>query len=204
MRPRSRRSPTLLSGGPIPLLTSADATRAAALRELDRRSRDPGPREQDARRHALHGHLSDSFTSTTRPPHARNGVSDPYSLRAGPVRDGRQVRFAERIGLIEMEPRENLCSTGCLLANRGKEYLAVHPEPGAAFTMTLEPRRYAVVSFGIDGRGTVEAGRRYRRRVRSGELRASDRQSCRRRVREGQVSVLSRARRAGAGGAAAR
>jgi hypothetical protein len=66
------------------------------------------------------------------------------------------VRFAERIGLIEREPREDLCSTGYLLANRGKEYLALQPEPGAAFTLTLEPGRYAVEWFGIDGRETVE------------------------------------------------
>jgi hypothetical protein len=46
---------------------------------------------------------------------------------------GDTVRFAERIGLIEMEPRADLGSTGYLLANPRKEYLALQPEAGAAF-----------------------------------------------------------------------
>jgi hypothetical protein len=56
-----------------------------------------------------------------------------------------------------MEPRADLGSTGYLLANPGKEYLTLQPEAGAAFTPTMEPGRYAVEWFSVEGRATVEA-----------------------------------------------
>jgi hypothetical protein len=70
---------------------------------------------------------------------------------------GDTVRWAERMGLIEMEPRHDLSSTGYVLANPGVEYLVLQPEPAAAFMVTLEPGTYAVEWFDVDERGTVEA-----------------------------------------------
>ena len=69
---------------------------------------------------------------------------------------GDTVRYAERVGLVDMEPRPDLSSTRYTLANPGTEYLALQPERGD-FTVTVEPGRYAVEWFGVDGRETVEA-----------------------------------------------
>jgi len=71
---------------------------------------------------------------------------------------GDTVRLAERVGLIDMEPRRDLGSTGYVLANPGVEYLALQPEPGEPFRLTLEPGSYDVEWFGVDDRDTVEAG----------------------------------------------
>jgi len=61
-------------------------------------------------------------------------------------------------GLIEMEPGGDLSSTGYALANPGKEYLVLQPnEPAAPLTVVLEPSRYSVEWFGVEGRETVPA-----------------------------------------------
>jgi hypothetical protein len=72
---------------------------------------------------------------------------------------GDTVRLGERMGLLDMEPRGDLASTGYLLANPGVEYLSLQPDPGQAFTVTLEPGSYEVEWFGVDDRDTNEAGR---------------------------------------------
>jgi hypothetical protein len=71
---------------------------------------------------------------------------------------GDTVRLAERVGLIDMEPRRDLGSTGYVLANPGVEYLALQPESGEPFTLTLEPGSYDVEWFAVDDRDTAEAG----------------------------------------------
>ena len=53
----------------------------------------------------------------------------------------------------------DLASTRYTLANPGVEYLVLQPEPGEAFTVTLEPGTYAMEWFGVDDRTTVEGGR---------------------------------------------
>jgi hypothetical protein len=68
-------------------------------------------------------------------------------------------RFAERVNLVDMEPRGELSSTGYALANPGQEYLVL--EPGAttdAFTVTVAAGTYTVEWFGVDSRQTMEAG----------------------------------------------
>ena len=70
---------------------------------------------------------------------------------------GDTVRWAERMDLIEMEPRKDLSSTGYVLANPGVEYLVLQPEPAATFTVTLEPGTYAMEWFDVDERGTAPA-----------------------------------------------
>jgi hypothetical protein len=72
---------------------------------------------------------------------------------------GDTLRFAERMNLIRMQPRQDLSSTGYALANPGEEYLVLQPG-GAAdpFTMTLAAGTYTVEWFGVDSRRTVGAG----------------------------------------------
>jgi hypothetical protein len=65
-------------------------------------------------------------------------------------------RFAERMGLIDMEPRDDLSSTGYALASPGQEYLVLEPGgAGASFTVLLEPGTYTAEWFGVDDRRTV-------------------------------------------------
>jgi hypothetical protein len=67
---------------------------------------------------------------------------------------GDTLRFAERMNLIEMEPRDDLSSTGYALANLGEEYLVLQPSD-AGFTVTLEPGTYSAEWFSIESRETV-------------------------------------------------
>jgi Family of unknown function (DUF6298) len=93
------------------------------------------------------------------------GVNPPDPTAGGPLAFepfeparfamGDTVRYAQRMRLIEMEPRTDLCSTGFVLANPGKEHLALQPAPGETFTVMLEPATYAVEWFGVEDRETV-------------------------------------------------
>jgi hypothetical protein len=68
-------------------------------------------------------------------------------------------RFAERMRLLEMEPRGELSSTGYVLANPGQEYLVLQPTATAdPFTVRLEPGTYTTEWFGVGSRRTMEAG----------------------------------------------
>jgi hypothetical protein len=76
---------------------------------------------------------------------------EPARLAMGDTR-----RFAERVNLLEMQPREDLSSTGFVLANPGQEYLLLQPSGAAGpFTVQLEPGTYAAEWFAIEGRQTV-------------------------------------------------
>jgi hypothetical protein len=69
---------------------------------------------------------------------------------------GDTLRFAERMRLIDMEPRDDLSSTGYALANPGQEYLVLRPnEAAGSFTVLLEPGTYTAEWFSIEGRKTV-------------------------------------------------
>jgi hypothetical protein len=68
-------------------------------------------------------------------------------------------RFAERMRLIEMDPRDGLSSTGYVLANPGQEYLVLQPVATAdPLTVTLAAGTYTVEWFGVDSRQAREAG----------------------------------------------
>jgi hypothetical protein len=76
---------------------------------------------------------------------------EPARLAMGDTR-----RYAERMGLIDMEPRRDTTSTGFALVNAGKEYLVLEPTgTGSPFTVTLQPGRYAAEWFGVAGRETL-------------------------------------------------
>jgi Family of unknown function (DUF6298) len=71
---------------------------------------------------------------------------------------GDTLRFAERMNLLEMEPREDVGSTGYALANPGQEYLVLQPDPTAdPFTVVLEPGTYTTEWFSVDRRETLPA-----------------------------------------------
>jgi hypothetical protein len=94
------------------------------------------------------------------------GVNPPDPSAGGPMSYaafeparwamGDTLRFAERMHLIEMEPRDDLSSTGYALANPGQEYLVLEPSGAAgSFTVLLEPGTYEAEWFSIEGRKTV-------------------------------------------------
>jgi hypothetical protein len=71
---------------------------------------------------------------------------------------GDTARYAERMNLIEMQPRGDLTSTGFALAHPGEEYLVLQPSAGSdPFTVTLEPGTYAVEWFSVQRRETANA-----------------------------------------------
>jgi hypothetical protein len=94
------------------------------------------------------------------------GVNPPDPSAGGPMSYaafeparwamGDTRRFAERMNLIGMQPRQDLSSTGYALANPGEEYLVLQPSGAAGpFTVTLEPGSYAAEWFSIEARETV-------------------------------------------------
>jgi hypothetical protein len=69
---------------------------------------------------------------------------------------GDTLRFAERMNLLELQPRDDLSSTGYALANPGQEYLVLQPNATAEpFTVRLAAGTYTVEWFGVEGRQTV-------------------------------------------------
>jgi hypothetical protein len=86
------------------------------------------------------------------------GGVDPLDPSYEPARHamGDTRRFAERMGLLQMEPRDDLSSTGYALANPGHEYLVLQPTATAdPFTVRLAAGTYTVEWFGVDSRQTV-------------------------------------------------
>ena len=80
----------------------------------------------------------------------------PYAaFEAARYAMGDTLHYAEKVNLIEMEPRTDLSSTGYVLANPGQEYLVLQPAEAAdPFTVKLEPGTYAVEWFSVNQRET--------------------------------------------------
>jgi len=71
---------------------------------------------------------------------------------------GDTQRYAERMNLIEMEPRGDLSSTGYALANPGEEYLVLEPDgDGRAVTVELAAGQYSVEWFNVASRDVAAA-----------------------------------------------
>jgi hypothetical protein len=65
-------------------------------------------------------------------------------------------RYAERIGLLDTQPRRDISSTGYALANPGSEYLVLDPDgQGQPFTVDLEANTYQVEWFDVTNRVTA-------------------------------------------------
>jgi hypothetical protein len=86
---------------------------------------------------------------------------DPMSYAAlEPARHamGDTRRFADRIDLVDMQPRADLSPTGYALADPGQEYLILQPTEGAdPLTVMLEPGTYSVEWFSVQRRETSSA-----------------------------------------------
>jgi hypothetical protein len=88
------------------------------------------------------------------------GVPPYAAFEAGRYAMGDTLRYAQKMNLIEMEPRDDLSSTGYVLANPGKEYLILQPsETSDPFTVTLEAGTYTVEWFSVDSRETKDVGK---------------------------------------------
>lgn len=75
-------------------------------------------------------------------------VYEPARYAMGDTR-----RYAERMRLIDMEPRVDLSSTRYTLANEGEEYLVLEPTGnGSSFTVELAVGRYAIEWFSVTAR----------------------------------------------------
>jgi hypothetical protein len=72
---------------------------------------------------------------------------------------GDTLRYAEKMNLIAMEPRDELSSTGFVLANPGEEYLILQPDGTAEpFSLNLEAGTYTVEWFSVNRRETKTNG----------------------------------------------
>ena len=99
------------------------------------------------------------------------GGADPADTTAGgpmsfeafePARwaMGDTVRLAQRLSVIDMEPRGELSSTGFALASRGSEYVVLQPDATSdPISVTLEPGTYDVEWFGLAARTTQTGDR---------------------------------------------
>jgi hypothetical protein len=70
---------------------------------------------------------------------------------------GETRRCAERISLVDTEPRTDVASTGYALVHPGCAVLALQPEGGEPFTVELGPGRWSVEWFDVTRRGTTPA-----------------------------------------------
>jgi hypothetical protein len=94
------------------------------------------------------------------PPDPSSGSPSFASLEPARYAIGDTLRFAREMGLIAMEPRGDLSSTGYALANPGEEYLVLQPsETADPFTVTLEPYTYSVQWYSVGRRETKGAGK---------------------------------------------
>jgi hypothetical protein len=93
------------------------------------------------------------------PPDPSAGTPSYESLEAARWAMGDTRRYAEKVNLIEMEPRSDLSSTGYMLANPGQEYLILQSsETADPFTVMLKARTYTVEWFEVNTRAAKELG----------------------------------------------
>jgi hypothetical protein len=86
------------------------------------------------------------------------GVPPYAAFEAARYAMGDTLRYAQKLNLIQMEPHNDLSSTGYLLASPGQEYLTLQPsDTKDPFTVTLEKGSYAVEWFSINNRETKTA-----------------------------------------------
>lgn len=93
-------------------------------------------------------------------PSAGSSETSPYNaFEAARFALGDTLRYARQIDLINMEPYNQLSSTGYSLANPGVEYLVLQPdEAGGPFTVELAGGPYLVQWYSLNRRETQDAG----------------------------------------------
>jgi hypothetical protein len=90
------------------------------------------------------------------PPDPSEGNPSFDSLEPARRAMGDTRGFAERIGLLTMQPLPDLSSTGFALADPGNEYLILQPsETAGPFTAALTPGAYAVEWHSLSNRQTT-------------------------------------------------
>ena len=65
-------------------------------------------------------------------------------------------RYAERMSLVDIEPRSDLASTGYALVDPGHEYLVLDPTGGTSFTVELAAGRWQLEWYDIDRRVALD------------------------------------------------
>ena len=79
------------------------------------------------------------------------GVPSYTAFEAARYAMGDTLTYAQKLNLIEMEPRVDISSTGFALANPGEEYLILQPtETSDPFTVLLEAGTYIVEWFSVN------------------------------------------------------
>lgn len=92
------------------------------------------------------------------PPDPASGTPSYASLEPARNAMGDTLRYAERIGLIDMTPGGELSSTEYALVNSGKEYLVLQPsEAVEPFNLIVAPGTYTVEWFSVNSRETMRA-----------------------------------------------
>jgi hypothetical protein len=66
-------------------------------------------------------------------------------------------RYAERMSLVDTEPRTDAASTGYALVNPGREVLALDPTGSASLTVELEAGRWQVEWYDVNRRVAADA-----------------------------------------------
>jgi hypothetical protein len=99
------------------------------------------------------------IVSGVDPPDPSSGSPSFASLEPARHAMGDTLRFAREMGLIAMEPRDDLSSTGYALANPGEEYLVLQPDETAdPFAVRLETNTYSIRWHSVVSRVTKDAG----------------------------------------------
>jgi hypothetical protein len=93
-------------------------------------------------------------------PSAESPGVPPYAaFEAARYAMGDTLRFAQKMNLVEMEPRTDFSSTGFALVNPGQEYLILQAAESAdPFIVKLGPGTYAVEWFDLNTRETKTDG----------------------------------------------
>jgi hypothetical protein len=89
------------------------------------------------------------------PPNPAEGNPSFDSLEPARHAMGDTREFAERIGLVTMQPSPEVSETRFALADPGNEYLILQPGETAAFTVILASGQYAVEWHSLRSRQTV-------------------------------------------------
>jgi len=88
------------------------------------------------------------------------GVPPYESFEAARYAMGDTLRYAQKMNLMQMEPRGDLSSTGYVLAQPGEEYLILQTaEKADPFSVTLAAGAYKVQWYSLNSRETARAGR---------------------------------------------
>jgi hypothetical protein len=96
------------------------------------------------------------FSTPPDPSSGSPGTPPPEAFEPARNAMGDTRRYAERVRLVDMEPRGDLSSTGYALANPGREYLILQPDRSAdSFQAALQAGNYAVEWFGLNTRETA-------------------------------------------------